>query len=142
MVEKNQKLTNQLAKVDLAIFQTVFNSGLYQEAINSLNKLISEKSEIEPKLLSEFYLKLSQWHYESQEFQKINLGEEDFKVIIQRCENATNIDAKNQEAWHYYSLMNYEACIYFSKRLNEEFSHNENANPNAHQANIFDDFSP
>lgn len=52
--EKFQTLTNQLAKVDLAIYQTYFNSGIYvktlkgdhkkseevENAINSLTKLI------------------------------------------------------------------------------------------------------
>lgn len=73
ITEKNHTLTNQLAKVDLAIYQTYFNSGIYaktlrsdqkkseevENAINSLTRLIQEKErDIEPALKSECYLKL------------------------------------------------------------------------------------
>lgn len=30
------------------------------------------------------------------------------------------IDPKSQEAWHFYSLMNYEACTFYSKKFREE----------------------
>jgi hypothetical protein len=42
-------------------------------------------------------------------------------MIINNCEKATQINSKNQENWHYYSLMNYEACIYYSKKYSEEY---------------------
>lgn len=63
-----------------------------ENAINSLTKLIQEKEkDIEPGLKSECYLKLGQWHYEY----KVNLNEDDYKVIMQNCERATTIDPKN-----------------------------------------------
>ena len=79
--------------MDLAIFQTVFNSGLYQEAIKSLSKLIEEKDDLDPLLKSDCYLRLGQWHYESQELNKIN--EEEYATIIQSCEKATSICPKH-----------------------------------------------
>ena len=63
-------------------------------------------------------------------------------MIIQSCEKATQINPKNQDAWHFYSLMNYEACIYYSKRLNEEFLQASGMSSQSHQSNIIDDFSP
>lgn len=137
----------------MAIYQTYFNSGIYaktslkggdqrrsgedlENAISSLTRLIKEKEkDIEPSLRSECYLKLGQWHYEH----KVNLSEEDFKVIMQNSERATTIDPKNQEGWHFYSLMNYEASIFYSKRLNEEFQH-ELGNVQS-SSSIFDEFS-
>lgn len=111
-----------------------------ENAINSLTKLILEKEkDIEPQLRSECYLKLGQWHYEH----KVNLQEDDYRVIMQNCEKSTTIDPKNQEGWHFYSLMNYEASIFYSKRLNEEFQ-NEMGAPNAGSApstGLFDEFS-
>lgn len=56
---------------------------------------------------------------------------------MQNCERATTIDTKNQEAWHFYSLMNYEASIFYSKCLNEEFHDGSQASHS-----IFDEFSP
>ena len=143
--------------MDLAIYQTYFNSGIYsktlkgdpnrgksgeevENAITSLTRLIQEKEkDIEPSLRSECYLKLGQWHYEH----KVNINEEDYKVIMQNCEKATTIDAKNQEGWHFYSLMNYEASIFYSKRLHEEFQNDDpkSALSQATQS-IFDEFSP
>lgn len=137
--------------MDLAIYQTYFNSGIYaktqqqgkseevETAIASLTKLIQEKEkDIEPALKSECYLKLGQWHYEH----KVHLNEEDFRVIMTNCERATSIDSKNHDAWHFYSLMNYEASIFYSKRLNEEFQQHEGASSAAATHSIFDEFSP
>jgi len=50
------------------------------------------------------------------------LDEEDYQKILQNCENSTKINPKNREAWHFYSLMNYEVCIYYSKKFGEEMS--------------------
>lgn len=91
---------------------------------------------LDPALKSECYLKLGQWHYEH----KVNLNEEDYRVIMQNCDKATTIDTKNQEAWHFYSLMNYEASIFYSKRLNEEFQGVAGVSENA-TSSIFDEFS-
>ena len=106
-----------------------------ENAITSLTRLIQEKEkDIEPSLRSECYLKLGQWHYEH----KVHLTEEDYKVIMQNSERATTIDPKNQEGWHFYSLMNYEASTFYSKRLNEEFQHELG---NVQSSSIFDEFS-
>jgi hypothetical protein len=40
---------------------------------------------LDPALRSECYLKLGQWHYEY----KVNLAEEDYRVIMQNCDKAT-----------------------------------------------------
>jgi hypothetical protein len=45
---------------------------------------------------------------------------------MQNCEKAITIDAKSHEGWHFYSLMNYEASIFYSKRLSEEFQSEQN----------------
>ena len=42
----SRKLNNQLAKVEFAIFQNIFNSGHPNEAIASLTKLVTEKDDI------------------------------------------------------------------------------------------------
>lgn len=38
----------------------------------------------------------------------------DFDKSIKYCEKATEIVRTNNEAWHYYSQINYEASKYFS----------------------------
>lgn len=72
-VEKSIKLTNQLAKVEFAIQQTIFNSGLCADAIQRLSKMLEEKQEINPQLKSECYLKLGLWSFESSEINKVDL---------------------------------------------------------------------
>ncbi len=97
-----------------------------------MTRLIQEnEKDIEPQLKSECYLKLGQWHYEH----KAHLSEEDYRAIMQNCDKATSIDPKNQEGWHFYSLMNYEASIFYSKRLNEE------ADGGPSSKGLFDDLS-
>ena len=76
--------------------------------------MLDEQSDLEADLRSKCYLKLGQWHFDQQEVQKVVLGEEDYAKIIGSCEKATQISPQNQEAWHYYSVMNYEACIFYS----------------------------
>ena len=100
---------------------------------------------------SECYLKLALWQFEQQEVNKTVLGEQEYATIINNCEKATQINPKNQESWHYYSLMNYEACIFYSKKYSEEYlvekggsAHPKGSSPiglRGHQP-IFDDFSP
>ena len=85
-IEKSSKINNQLAKVEFAIQQTIFNSGLCQEAINRLSTLLKEKDDLEPQLKSECFLKLGLWHFESQEVNKVVLTENDYQTIIANCE--------------------------------------------------------
>jgi hypothetical protein len=100
--------------------------------------LIQEKEkDIEPSLKSECYLKLGQWHYEH----KAHLGEDDYRTIMQNCDKATSIDPKNQEGWHFYSLMNYEASILYSKRLNEEFQIDGSGQSSTKNKGLFDELS-
>lgn len=47
-IEKSTKLNNQLAKVEFAIQQTIFNSGLCTDAINRLTLMIKEREDLEP----------------------------------------------------------------------------------------------
>lgn len=137
---KSSKLNNQLAKVEFAIFQNVFNSGSCVEAISKLEKLMQDRDDLDSTLKSDFYLKLGQWTYESAEVNKKNLQEKDFQTIISHCELATQQHTKNQEAWHYYSIMNYEACIFYQKKFGEDASINQNFGGDRRY--MIDDFSP
>jgi len=62
---------------------------------------------------------------------KTPLTERDFQSILINCEKATSIYPKNQEAWHYYSLMNYEMCIFYSKKFSEEHNHEDKSHSSA-----------
>ena len=64
---KSTKLNNQLAKVEFAMYQNQFNSGLRQVSISNLEKLLADKEDLEPLLKSELYLKLGEWHFELSE---------------------------------------------------------------------------
>ena len=39
---------------------------------------------------------------------------EDFDKTIKYCRNATEVGKTNNEAWHYYSQINYEASRFYS----------------------------
>eukprot|EP00352_Strombidinopsis_acuminata_P001846 CAMPEP_0176387304 /NCGR_PEP_ID=MMETSP0126-20121128/36663_1 /TAXON_ID=141414 ORGANISM="Strombidinopsis acuminatum, Strain SPMC142" /NCGR_SAMPLE_ID=MMETSP0126 /ASSEMBLY_ACC=CAM_ASM_000229 /LENGTH=116 /DNA_ID=CAMNT_0017754825 /DNA_START=1846 /DNA_END=2196 /DNA_ORIENTATION=+ len=45
-------LMNEMAKVEIEIFQNIYNSNSYKEATNGLEKLIFENPNLEPKLKS------------------------------------------------------------------------------------------
>lgn len=62
-------------------------------------------------------------------------------MIMQNCDKATSIDPKNQEGWHFYSLMNYEASIFYSKRLNEEFQNDGSGQSSTKNKGLFDELS-
>lgn len=64
-----------MAKVEIAILQTVFNSGKCMESISSLYKLLKENENLEPVLKSDSFLKLGQWSYEAKDV----LNEDDYK---------------------------------------------------------------
>ena len=94
--KSSRKLNNQLAKVEFAIFQNIFNSGNSSQAIDMLTQLLTERDDIvESNLKSECYLKLGEWMYEAQDTTKSKLTEQDYSNIIANCEKATTISPKN-----------------------------------------------
>lgn len=112
---------NEMAKVEIEIFQNIYNSNSYKEATNGLEKLIFENPNLEPKLKSLCFQKLGQWQFEYYETNKIKLEEQDYQKIIANCHAATQICPENALTWHYFSTTNYEASIYFSRKFANGF---------------------
>ena len=96
--------------------------------------MINENEIKDPALLSDSYLKLSKWHFDYKDMQikhhqvvhpmlerasaahsQAPLNGQDFDKTIRYCKNATEVVKTNNEAWHYYSQMNYEASKFYSR---------------------------
>ena len=102
-----------ISKVNFGLLKLDYSQGYHDKAIKGLNVLLST----EKRKDSDWYITLGQWQKEVNE-RKGKLNSKDFKEIISHFEKATEIDKRNNLAWHFYALANYEA----SKLL--EFTNN------------------
>lgn len=62
--ENSQKIQDDLAKVKISIYENDYNNGKQERAIQMLENLIENKEVKDNSLLSESYLKLSQWTFD------------------------------------------------------------------------------
>lgn len=93
-----------ISKINFGILKYEYGQGEHMKAIEGLKKLISTEKRISPQ----WYITLGKWHKEISEHKnELNNGE--FKKIISYFHKATEIDEKDNLAWHYYALANYEA---------------------------------
>ena len=56
---------------------------------------------------------------------------EDFDKTIRYCKKATEVVQNNNEAWHYYSQINYEASKFYSICFAESLQSSEEEKNNA-----------
>ena len=62
--ENSQKIQDDLAKVKISIYENDYNNGKQERAIQMLENLIKNKEVKDHTLLSDSYLKLSQWTFD------------------------------------------------------------------------------
>ena len=101
-----------------------------------LENLIKNKEVKDHTLLSDSYLKLSQWTFDFKDQQKAQVPQnnyvsnkyqnqdnmntqsqltgQDFEKTIEYCNKATKIIETNNDAWHHFSQINYEASRFYS----------------------------
>ena len=95
--QEQRKLTNNMAKVEIAIAEFNYNLGnsgnedSFQKATNQLEMVLTDSKELDPQLLSQCYQKLSSWQFEFLESNKntLEVRDEDYKKIVDNCARAT-----------------------------------------------------
>lgn len=97
-----------ISQVDFGMLKYEYSQGEYVKAIDGLKSLIETEKRIDPL----WYITLGNWHKDLAE-QKEALTNKEYRVIISHFKKATELDEKDNLAWHYYALANYEACKHF-----------------------------
>lgn len=117
----------------LSIYENDYNNNKQQWAIDMLEKMIVSKEISDPEQLSTCYLKLSKWNFDIKDQMKMQvegpheegsptllakatipqITGEDFEKVIGYCKKATEVVKSNNEAWHFYSQINYEASKFY-----------------------------
>ena len=93
-----------ISKINFGILKYEYGQGDHMKAMEGLKKLISTERRIDP----EWYITLGKWHKDICE-RDASLNNTEFKTIISYFQQATELDANDNLAWHYYALANYEA---------------------------------
>lgn len=93
-----------ISKVNFGLLKHEYGQGNYDNAIKGLKSLIQLEKRIDPR----WYITLGKWQKDFNE-REGKMSTKDYKQIIGHFEKATEIDDKNNLAWHYYALANYEA---------------------------------
>lgn len=133
MKEKQKKLINNLARVEIAISDALYNQGgqeSFYKAKHVLINLLKDPEDIEPQLLSICHQKLGFWQFEYMESNKhvAQMEDRDIQEIVDHCEKATQINPQNIEAWHIFSTTNDEASIYYSKQFSKQYTQKQRLN--------------
>lgn len=70
IAEKQSKIHTKRAKVELAIYDSVYKQQQQDLATKSLEQLINSYVDIEPSLLSQCHVKLGEWQLETLQTQE------------------------------------------------------------------------
>jgi len=93
-----------VSKINFGLLKSKYSQGQHMEAMEGLIKLIDKEKRIDPI----WYITLGKWNRDIAEREN-TLNNDEFKKIIAYFQQATEIDEKDNLAWHYYALANYEA---------------------------------
>lgn len=152
---KTNRIQHELAKVKLSLYENDYNTMKQERAISQLEEMINENEIKDPALLSDSYLKLSKWHFDYKDMQikhhqvmhsmierasaahiQAPLNGQDFDKTIRYCKKATEVVKTNNEAWHYYSQMSYEASKFYSRMFSQSIQESEQEAQNAKAADL------
>lgn len=97
-----------ISKINFGLLKYEYGQGDHFQAIEGLKRLIKIEKRRDPV----WYITLGKWQKDMNE-RSSTLSSAAYKEVISYFEKATDIDPKNNLAWHYYALSNYEACKYF-----------------------------
>lgn len=101
---QSKRTSINISKINFGLLKYEYEQGEYSKAIEGVQKLIKSEGIIDPQ----WYITLGKWHKEIAE-REGTLNNVEFKQIISYFDKATEIDEKDNLAWHYYALANYEA---------------------------------
>ena len=97
-----------ISKINFGLLKYEYGQGEHLKAIEGLKSLIKTEKRIDPI----WYITLGKWQKDMNE-REGTFNSSEYKQVVSYFDKATEIDPKNNLAWHYYALSNYEACKYF-----------------------------